>query len=99
MVWSGKGPPHMRKVRNAQPPAACSIVVTIIVLLFLSASPMLSAPRPEATVRKAAEPVRNEYLIMLNVPADDVPKVAKELTKRYGGEVLAVWQHAVKGFW
>src|SRR5258706_6844060 len=31
----------MRKVRNAQPTAACSLVVTIIALLFPSASPML----------------------------------------------------------
>jgi hypothetical protein len=72
MVREGKGPPHMRKVRNAQPRAACIVVVSTIVLLFLSASPMLSAPHPRITVQKAAEPVRNEYLIMLNVPADDV---------------------------
>jgi len=45
------------------------------------------------------EPVKNEYLVTLTVPADQVPKVAQELTKRYGGEVLAVWQYAVKGFW
>ncbi|MEO8033830.1 MAG: S8 family serine peptidase, partial [Acidobacteriota bacterium] len=89
----------MRKVQNAQRSAVHGFVITVIGLLFLTASSMLAAPQPRVTVQKAAEPVRNEYLIMLNVPADDVPKVAKELTQKYGGEVLAVWQHAVKGFW
>ncbi|MEA2162121.1 MAG: hypothetical protein QOK37_248 [Thermoanaerobaculia bacterium] len=88
----------MRNVRNA-PPSSHSFVITVIALLFLTASPMLAAAHPKVTVQKAAEPVRNEYLIMLDVPSADVPKVATELTKRYGGEVLAVWQHAVKGFW
>jgi hypothetical protein len=88
----------MRNVRNAQS-FSHGFVITIAAILLLSASAMLGAPHPRVTVQKAAEPVRNEYLIMLNVPANDVPKVATELTKRYGGEVLAVWQHAVKGFW
>jgi hypothetical protein len=88
----------MRKVRSA-PPFSHGFVITLIAFLLLTASPMLSAPHPKVTVQKAAEPVRNEYLIMLNVPSANVPKVATELTKRYGGEVLAVWQHAVKGFW
>jgi hypothetical protein len=88
----------MRTVRTAQP-SGHGFVITIVAFLLLTASAMLGAPHPRATVLKAAEPVRNEYLIMLNVPSDEVPKVARELTKRYGGEVLAVWQHAVKGFW
>ena len=81
----------MRKVRSAQP-FSHGYVITLIAFLLLTASPMLGAPDPRTTIQKAAEPVRNEYLIMLNVPASDVPKVATELTKRYGGEVLAVWQ-------
>jgi hypothetical protein len=88
----------MRIVRSATQPAY-GIVVSFVALLFLTASPMMSAPYPRATIQKAAEPVSNEYLIMLNVPASNVPNVAAELTKRYGGEVLAVWQHAVTGFW
>jgi hypothetical protein len=87
----------MRNVRSAQ--HGYRFVITFMALLFLTATPLLAAPHPRTTILKAAEPVRNEYLIMLNVPANDVPKVAAELTKRYGGEVLAVWQHAVKGFW
>jgi len=94
---TGKGP-HMRNVRNA-PPSSYSFAFTFIAVLILTASALFGAPHPRITVQKVAEPVRNEYLIMLNVPSADVPKVATELTKRYGGEVLAVWQHAVKGFW
>jgi hypothetical protein len=88
----------MRKLRIAQP-SGHGVVIASIAFLFLTASAVLSAPPPKATIVRAAEPVRNEYLIMLNVPASEVPKVAAELTKRYGGEVLVVWQHAVKGFW
>ena len=62
----------MRKVRNAQPSAAHGVVITFIALLFLTASPMLSAPHPRIAVQKAAERVRNEYLVVLNVAADDV---------------------------
>ncbi|MDP9193591.1 MAG: hypothetical protein M3P06_18000 [Acidobacteriota bacterium] len=52
-----------------------------------------------AEIRRAAEPVAGRYVVVLSPMTADVSSVATQLADQYGGKVLAVWKHALKGFW
>lgn len=66
----------------------------LAVLLFVA-----SFPSAAANVRNAAEPMPGRYIVVLSPLTADVSVVARQLSAQYGGTVLGVWKHAVKGFW
>jgi Ig-like domain CHU_C associated/Peptidase inhibitor I9 len=76
-------------VLRAHVRAVVSSLLFVFLTTFLSASP----------VRRAAEPVAGKYIVALPQSTGDVDALAGKLAKQYGGKVLAVWRHALKGFY
>lgn len=69
--------------------------VQAVCLLFL-ASAAWAAPRE---IRRAAEPVPDEYIIILrDVSKSRVPEVAQELAQRQGGKVIVTFSNGLRGF-
>jgi len=65
-------------------------VVFVCLLFAAAASAVASQPESPEVAR---------YIVTIASPAADVENVAYALSSEYGGTVLAVWQHAVRGFW
>lgn len=75
------------------------VVAAAIALLFL-ASPQFAHAAP-GKVHHSARAIPGEYIVVLNsdLPAADVPRVARELAHSSGGRLRTVWTHAIKGFY
>ena len=81
-------------------------LVTLLALFGLAAGlTVAGAPSPaagqeaEGEIRQAADPVPGQYLVKLTgVRAADVPAVADDLADENNGEVIEVYQHALRGF-
>jgi|GEM_PF-1326707 len=56
-------------------------------------------PAGAVEIRHAVQPVKGRYLVIVSPFTADVPAVARELSKKYQGRILATWTHAAKGFW
>jgi hypothetical protein len=81
----------MRFERGRRPLWLC---LAVLLLTFLSGTPASAAE-----IRKASEPVRDRYIVTVARDTADVEAVAKALAAKYEGRILAIWKHAVKGFW
>lgn len=59
-----------------------------------------SAAIHEARFRKAKKPKHNEYIILLQreTPDSEIDEIANSLANSYGGSVMGIVRHAVKGF-
>jgi len=47
----------------------------------------------------AGEALKRRYIVTVRAGETDVDGVARSLTATHGGRLLAVWKHAIKGFW
>jgi len=77
-----------------------SCAVTVLAAGSIGLAPAASAG-PGVVLAAAESAVPGSYLVVLDdraTAAPGVPDAARSLTGRYGGEVGAVWQHAVRGF-
>lgn len=76
-------------------PRAQLMVVGILLLLL-----PLRAQAGEGKIRKNPNPVKDEYMVVLNddTPRDEIPGIARRLAKESGGDLQKVWQDALKGF-
>ncbi|HYH08215.1 MAG TPA: S8 family serine peptidase [Thermoanaerobaculia bacterium] len=66
-------------------------------LLFL---PVISVMAGDGKVRKSANAIRDEYIVVLHdrTRPEEVADVAQRVAKAHGATVKKVWQHALKGF-
>lgn len=70
--------------------STCGLFVSAVVVLLSISGGAVAAP---------PEPVGNRYIVRLKPGVSDAGTVANELAKRYDGRLLAVWKHALQGFW
>jgi len=64
-----------------------------------SAAPPVRPPK-QAHVTHVGEPVRDEYLVFLEVGnRQDVPAVAVALAHTHSGRLIRIWNDGVQGFW
>lgn len=57
-------------------------------------------PAHAARVVTAPDAIPGEYIVVLgNIAPAKVSFVASDIARKSGGEVLAVWEHALRGFW
>lgn len=67
-----------------------------ILVLSLAMLPWRAARGAE--IQEAAEPIGDRYIVTV-LPRTDTDAVANKLAAKYGGTLLAVWKHAIHGFW
>ena len=73
--------------------SALRLSAFVLALLLLPSSVARAAE-----IRRVAEPIGDRYIVTV-APRADVDAVARKLSTKYGGTVLAVWKHAIRGFW
>ena len=64
-----------------------------------------SAPRVEPAdaplarpARQAAEPIKDQYIVVFKNDVGDAPGLARQLAGAHGGRIRHTYQHAIKGF-
>lgn len=79
---------------SARRVSAVRLLLTALLLFVVSSS--LAAAEPK--FRPVAGGIEGEYIVVLQ---SDVGgrEVVGELARKHGAEVIAIWQHAVSGFW
>src|SRR5262245_31531328 len=85
------------------------VAVPVLFSLFLACGPLDPDPVPAEALasaepalaskfRRAAEPVRGQYIVVLADGAPEVESVAVEQTRLAGGEVGRTFRHALRGY-
>jgi hypothetical protein len=70
--------------------------IALAVCLLLLSTSVLSAG--QGPIRRSANAIPEQYIVVLNEDVADVPQAAHLLAAAHGGKEQLVWQHALKGF-
>jgi len=92
-------PPHRRR-RVFAATLGCAAAAAMVAAGVVTASPAGATTGNVRTVA-GAKAVPNSYIVVLKdnvTPVSAIPQTAAALTKQYGGQVRATWQHALHGF-
>ena len=78
-----------------------TLLLSAAVCIWFLASCMLAhAQTTNQPIRKVAEPIPNQYIVVLKdrVKSASVPSLAKDLALQHGGELRFIYRYALKGF-
>jgi len=89
-------------MRNPRVARRCGVAALVLVAVMAIGVPFTTAAgaqRDQDPIRRVADPVAGEYVVTVRANAGgNVPAVAHALARQYGGDVLYVYQHALRGF-
>jgi len=76
------------------------VLVTILLLTSLAvlATPVAAEPDAPLLEPSAEAIIDGQYIVVFNDDVSDVPELTNQLIDRHGGEVLHIYEHALRGF-